>query len=126
MANSYTWIIEQLQCYTQQDSLNDVVINICWRRQATDNNGHYSSIYGNQTVALDPEAPFTPFAELTFEQVCGWLEAAIGEEQIAKYDLALAAEIDAQANPPIVAPPLPWAAPSVAEPPAPDMSAPSN
>lgn len=108
MPNTYTWIISQLDAYPQQDGHTDVVMTIHWRRQATD--GTYSAdIYGAQSVTLDAEAPFTPFADLTEAQVIGWLEDAFGAELLAAQVAALDQQIANQINPPVVSPPLPWA-----------------
>jgi hypothetical protein len=41
--------------------------------------------------------------------VVGWVQGALGSEQAAQIEAALAANIAAQINPPVVAPPLPWA-----------------
>jgi len=109
MANEYQWQISQLECYPQQDDHTDVVFVVHWRRQATD--GTYSAdIYGAQSVTLAPEAPFTPYEDLTFEQVVGWLEDAMGEETLAAQVAALDKQIENQINPPVVVLPLPWSA----------------
>jgi hypothetical protein len=108
MPNTYTWVISQLDCYPQQDDHTDVVFTVHWRRQATD--GTYSAdIYGSQSVTLDPEAPFTPYEDLTEAQVIGWLEDAMGEEVLAAQVAALDKQIEDQINPPVVVLPLPWA-----------------
>ena len=121
----YSWIISQLECYPQHEGNQDVVFTIHWRRQATDGT-HHADIYDSQGVTLDPDADFTPFADLTEAQVIGWLEAALGDEQLAAQITALDAQIEDQINPPIVRPPLPWVSPPMVVPPAPDMSAPTN
>lgn len=108
MANTYTWVISQLECYPEADGHQDVVMTVHWRRQATDGNGHTGDIYGSQVVTLNAEAPFTPYADLTFEQVVGWLEDAMGDEQLAAQIAALDKQIEDQINPPVVTPPLPW------------------
>ena len=109
MSNEYSWYISQLDCYPTQDNKTDVVFTVHWRRVATD--GTYSAdIYGSQAVTLDAEAPFTPYADLTEEQVIGWLEEAFGPELLAAQVAALDQQIANQLNPPVVSPPLPWQA----------------
>lgn len=108
MANTYKWVIEQLQCYPQHDNHTDVVFNICWRRQATDGS-HNADIYGAQAVTLDPSATFTPFEQLTEAQVISWLEDAFGPEQLEAQKASLDKQIADQINPPVVRPALPWA-----------------
>lgn len=107
MPNTYTWVISQLDCYPQQDDHTDVVFTVHWRRQATDGT-HTADVYGTQSVTLAPDAPFTPYADLTEAQVIGWLEEAFGAEELAAQVAALDKQIENQINPPVVSPPLPW------------------
>lgn len=108
MANTYSWVIVQLECYPEHEGLTDVVFTVHWRRQATDGT-HMADVYGSQAVTLDAGAPFTPYADLTQAQVENWLVDAMGVERAAELDANLAAQIEAQINPPVVTPPLPWA-----------------
>jgi hypothetical protein len=55
----------------------------------------------------DPES-FIPYADLTQEQVLGWIWAN-GVDKDAT-EAAVLQQIENQKNPPVVAPPLPWAA----------------
>lgn len=109
MANQYSWIISQLEAYPQHEGKTDVVFTVHWRRQATDGT-HHADVYGSQSVTLDPDAPFTPYANLTEAQVIGWLEDAMGAENVAAMDAALDTQIENQINPPVITPPLPWVA----------------
>ena len=52
---------------------------------------------------------FTPYANLTQEQVLGWCWA--GGVDKAAIESGIQTQIDGQINPPVVQPPLPWAAP---------------
>ena len=109
MPNTYTWVISSLDSYPVQDNYLDVVFNINWRRQATDGT-HTVDVYGSQGVTLEADAPFTPYADLTFVQVCGWLDDAMGAERVAAMDASLDQQIENIINPPVVTLPLPWAA----------------
>ena len=51
------------------------------------------------------ETDFTAYPDLTFEQVCSWLDAGL---DVASIDAGLQQNIDNQINPPVVARPLPW------------------
>lgn len=103
-----TWAVIQMDCYPEYDNETDVVFNVHWTLVGS--NGTYQgSVYGTQAVPLDSGATFTPFADLTEEQVIGWVQAAMGAEQVAAYEANVATQIADQANPPVVAPPLPWA-----------------
>ena len=104
-----TWVINALDCYPEADGETDVVFTIHWSLNGTD--GTYNgSVYGTVGVTLDPDAPFTAFADLTEAQVVGWVQAALGEEQVAAYEANVAGQIADQINPPVVTPPLPWSA----------------
>jgi hypothetical protein len=103
-----TWLIEQMSCIPQEEGQTDVVISVAWRVNGTD--GTYSAtVYGSQTLnPYTPKSPFTPYADLTQEQVIGWVQDVMGEEQVAKIIANIEQQIENQVNPPIVTPPLPW------------------
>jgi hypothetical protein len=50
---------------------------------------------GHWTVSLD----FTPYDELTKEQVVGWVKDALGEEQVTSVEESLANQIQKKLNP---------------------------
>lgn len=109
MAIVYNWVISSMQEYpTTPDGLDDVVFTVHWRRNATeivDGKTYFTDTYGAQPIpAPDPE-DFTPYEDLTFDQVCGWLEASM---DVPAIDLGLAKNIENQINPPVVDLPLPW------------------
>ena len=85
------------------------MFTVHWSVAAQD--GEFSGYsYGSQALTLDPEAAFTPFADLTEAQVIGWVHAAMGEEAVAAVEANLATQIENAKNPPVVNPPLPWSA----------------
>lgn len=109
MANTYTWLIERMDCVPQEDGHTDVVMTVHWRQNATD--GTYNaSVYGTVGLTYTPDSPFTPYADLTQPQVIGWVQDALGPEQCAQIAATLDTQIANQVNPPVVTPPLPWAA----------------
>ena len=54
-----------------------IVYRITWERDG---------IYGESEVIYNPNAPFTPFDELTYEKIVGWIEAYIGEAALADFE----------------------------------------
>jgi hypothetical protein len=96
-----------MDAYPELDGNTDVVFTVHWTLTGTDGT-HTAGVYGSVGVTVDPDAPFTPYADLTQEQVGGWVESALGEEQVAAYEANVATQIANLANPPIVTPPLPW------------------
>ncbi len=107
MAITNTWSVVQMDAYPELDGETDVVFSVHWTLSGTD--GTYNgSVYGSVGVTLDPDAPFVPYASLTQAQVIGWVQDALGEEQVASYEANVAQQIENQINPPVVTPPLPW------------------
>jgi hypothetical protein len=105
-----TWQIEQMSCYPQELGETDVVFSAAWRVNGTD--GTYNAtVYGSQSLSpYDGKTPFTPYADLTQAEVIGWVQNAMGAEQVAAINANIEQQIENQVNPPIVTPPLPWAA----------------
>lgn len=103
-----TWTVVQMDCYPEADGETDVVFTVHWTLTGTD--GTYTgSVYGSQAVTVDPAAPFTPYADLTQDQVIGWAQDAMGAEQVTAFEDNVAQQIADQIDPPVVVPPLPWA-----------------
>jgi len=103
-----TWNVVSMDAYPEYEDETDVVFNVHWTLVGTD--GTYNgSVYGSVGVSLDEGATFTPYADLTEAQVIGWVQAALGEEQVASYEANVAQQIADQIDPPVVTPPLPWA-----------------
>ena len=104
--NTYTWTVTAMDVYPQADGQTDVVYNVHWTCAGTD--GTYSSsVYATCSVPA-PEGTFTPYADLTQDQVLGWIWAG-GVDKDAT-EAAVATGIENQVNPPTLTPPLPWAA----------------
>ena len=102
-----TWGIVQLDAYPEKDGLTDVVFTVHWNLTGDDGEGHTGYAYGSVGVTLD-EGDYTPYAELTKEQVVGWVQDALGEEQVASLEAGIANQIEKQINPTVVTPPLPF------------------
>lgn len=104
MTVTCTWTIEQMQCYPQDGDLTDVVFNVAWRVTGVQEQ-YVATAYGTCAVPT-PTDPFTPYDQLTQDQVLGWVWAN-GVDKAA-YEASMVTQIEAQINPPVVTPPLPW------------------
>jgi hypothetical protein len=101
---NFFWSVYQLDTAPSLDGLTDVVITVHYGRTAVD--GEYTAYsYGTMGCATPSETDFTVYDDLTFEQVCGWLENGL---DTASIDAGLQQNIDNQINPPVVVLPLPW------------------
>lgn len=104
MAITYQWSVSSMDCYPQEAGNTDVVFCVHWTCSGID--GEFSgSVYSTCTVPA-PEGSFTPYADLTEQQVLGWIWANGVDQDSA--ELAVQQQIDNQKNPPVVSPPLPW------------------
>lgn len=108
MAIIYTWEIAQLDCAPEQDGYPNVVQTVHWRLRGAQDS-YAADVYG--TVGLPgPGQPFTSYDELTQTHVEGWVEDALGAEQVQAFKDNIAAQIANLITPPVVTPPLPWQA----------------
>lgn len=104
---NYNWTINPLEAYPTQAGETDVVFVAHWQLHAT--TGSYSATsIGTQALTYEAGTPFTPFNELTLEQVTGWVETAMGEEILTQLKAGLATQIENQINPPTVTLQSPW------------------
>lgn len=105
----YNWVITSMDEYpSTPENLKDVVFNINWRRNATtdvDNETYFADVYGSLAVPIPSPDNFTPYSELTFEQVCGWLQTYLDYQSI---DAQLNKIIEQKIYPKIISLPLPW------------------
>ena len=107
------WIIERLLVKPTEGTLTDVVITADWRCNGTQD--QYSGTCYGSTSFAPPSGSFTPYDQLTQDQVLGWCFSN-GVDQSA-IEANVTAQIENQINPPIIAPPLPWLLPVMIVPP---------
>ena len=101
-----TWTVTAMNCYPTVGSETDVVFTVHWTCSGTD--GTYTSSVYSTCAVPSPTGTFTPYSDLTQEQVLGWVwDNGVDKDAT---EAAVQAQIEAQINPPVVTPPLPWAA----------------
>lgn len=88
MAINYTWDVSTVDV-KEIDGNADTVFSVHWRLTGTDDanndadgNPQTATVYG--TIGLDTEdlSDFTAFADLTVSDVQGWVEAAMGVDEV--------------------------------------------
>jgi hypothetical protein len=102
MTNTYTWAISSMPAYPQYEGETDVVFQVNWICTASDGQDHpdTASLSGTTSVAYTAGDPYTPYADLTQDQVLGWVWAVTPQEGVEQY---LDNQLDAENLP------LPWA-----------------
>ena len=101
MSTTTTWKIAQLE----RETADGYVFQAHYTVDASD--GTYNAgAYGS--VGLEKPETLVPFADLTEEQVIGWVKAAIGgDDKVAEVEAALQKQLDEQ-KAPTKATGIPW------------------
>jgi len=104
---TFDWVVTALNCLPNAPEGQDYVINVHWTCNGTD--GTYNaSVYSTCSLPVVQGTSFIPYQDLTLETVLGWIWAN-GVDK-ASAEAAVQSNIDNQINPPVITPPLPWAA----------------
>jgi hypothetical protein len=103
-----TWTIDWMRASTQEiNGFTEVVLDAGWR--ITGDDGKFTtSSYGSVTFP-EPQVggSYTPYADLTQDQVLGWVwENGVDKDA---YEKSTVEQLALLANPPVIQPPLPWA-----------------
>jgi hypothetical protein len=97
---NYTWRILKLGLQDELNSegtlLENSVVNVKWRRHATDTDGTQASYVGNTnfSAADTAAADFVALNDLTNVQVVAWLEESISDAEIARINEQLNIKIN--------------------------------
>lgn len=102
-----TWSIVRLDVQPQKDDYANVVVTAHWECLGVD--GEATGRSYSSTGFPAPAEAFTPYSQLTKDEVLGWIWAN-GVDRAAT-EAAVAAQIDAIQHPTVVYPALPWATP---------------
>jgi hypothetical protein len=100
-----SWIIERLLVRKVEGTYSDVVITADWRCNGSQDQ-YSATCYGSASFAPPSGSGFTPYEDLTQDQVLSWCFAN-GVDKTA-IEANVTAQIENQINPPVIAPPLPW------------------
>jgi hypothetical protein len=98
------WIIERLLVKPIEGSNPDVVITADWRCNGTQDQ-YSGTCYGSASFS-PPSDEFTPYDQLTEQQVLGWCYENGVDQAAIEANVSL--QIENQINPPVVTLPLPW------------------
>lgn len=102
---TYNWNCKTVDVYPTQGDLEQVVYNVHFRLTGTsdelnDQGEPYSCTQiGTQALSTEYIEDFTPFSELTNEQVTEWVKEAMGEENVASIESSIESTINHMINP---------------------------
>lgn len=107
MATTYTWTVDQM--YTLDTPEPGFVVNVLWTLTGVD--GQYTASIGGNSQFTVQEGTFTPYDQLTQEQVIGWVQNSLGADGIANFEANVQGQINSMITPPVSPQnnPLPWA-----------------
>ena len=82
MANTYNWRINALDAKIHENDLDNVIYTVHWSFIGQDDSEEpvSASSIGTLGVQYNAEEPFIEYADLTKEDVVGWLEAGLDVE----------------------------------------------
>ena len=107
--STITWNISAMNCYPQAEGQTNVVFTVHWTcsgTQVQDGKTYNGSVYSTCGVTYTAGSTYIPYAELTKEDVLGWIWAS-GVDKDAT-EAAVQQQIDTAINPPVITPQLPW------------------
>ena len=105
MSISYEWDVNTVDVYPTDEGHSNVIYNVHWRLNATDTqvdaegNPYTASAYGTQVLDTSDLSGFIDFDSVTAAQVQGWVESAMGAEEVQSLKDSLDANIAGQINP---------------------------
>jgi len=99
---TYTWNNKTVDTYPSLEGNTDVIFNVHWRLTGQDEDGNVGSAYGTQSLETSDLSNFTAFADITEEDINGWVETALGEEKVTGLKASIDAQIAEQVNPTVV------------------------
>lgn len=96
MANTYKWVLSNLNAKIQDEELSNVIEIVHWRLQATDANENVADVYGSLVLDAPEADSFIPSDQLTEETVISWLESKLDVDSLKA---GLDAQLELAANP---------------------------
>lgn len=101
MAINYSWNVSNVETQTI-DSNDDVIVNVHWVLKAEDKKKKIiKTVIGLQILDTSDLSNFVELDDVTESQLQGWVESAIGADEVQGYKDSLSQEISEHNNKPI-------------------------
>jgi hypothetical protein len=78
---TYKWTFSAFDCKVDE-KLDEIVTTVHWRYGGSDEDGVTAEVYGAQSVGEPNPDAFTPYPEISEEQVIKWMESVINVEEM--------------------------------------------
>ena len=115
MTITFTTTITGMEAYPIKDGVPLYVFRVYWNYEGKDSS-FSTAMQGSTDVPTSDPQSATPYADLTEEQVMGWVQTYTPSWMWAEYTDKITAWITAQYTPSVVNPPLPWSVEPVVDP----------
>lgn len=102
---NYKWVINRLICIPKEGQMTDIVSMVHWSRMAETEDFIQASISDTMSCNTPTEGNFIPYNELTYEEVCNWLDSNYDSIEL---DKQLDIKIQNIINPETINLPLPF------------------
>lgn len=109
MTITYTWKVTGVKTRTEEGQAG-FVFQTYWQKIGVDENGNEGTFAGATPLKPAEGGDFTPFEELTEEQVLGWIQAEVTGDYEHHVNEQIKKQIDAKINV-VEEPTLPWSPP---------------
>lgn len=108
MSTTFNWTITSMLAQQQEGQYTDVVITANWNCAGVESGTGFTCNTSGACSFPAPGDSFTPYDQLTQDQVLAWCWSN-GVNKTAT-EAEVQDQITKSVNPPVVIPPLPWAA----------------
>jgi len=118
MAVNFSWKISALDLSKTHEQFEDLILNVHWRLEATDDVDDLTvDVFGADSLEEPEAGVFTPFSEVTKEMVVGWLEAKFsipsseeesGKTRLQRLHELLNKQLEEKRQPKIITSSPPW------------------
>ena len=106
MAISYTWDVSTYDMYPAKSGKSNVVHNVHWRLTGSDDsnndaegNPQAATVYGSQSLDTSDLSSFINWSSLQASDVQGWVEAALGTDEVSTLKAGIDASIAKKISP---------------------------
>lgn len=106
MAISYTWDVNTCDTYPSKSGKSNVVHTVHWRLTGTDDSNNDAdgnpqavTVYGAQELDTSDLSSFINWSSLKASDVQGWVETALGADEVAAMKTRLDASIAEKVSP---------------------------